>query len=550
MERLVLLAKDEIPIRNSYEELLGEKGYIVHTTEFGVEALKMAEKQDYCVVVLDVLLPLDNAEKNRDKSDQTGGIFALQKIRQLKPWIPIVMFSIDEKITDSVIRKIYRYDNVSEVIQNQKNSEARFIEFVAKAEAKYQRNRKELTKESDYEIVRESPGMKNAVLKAREFAKIDEAHIMITGKPGVGKKLIATEIWKHSPCFGKPFVMCKCLEHDDMLLVTRTLGVKTRIAINEKRSLLDLLRETNHGTLLFEEIELMHQNLQAQLIGAIERQEDDSLDDSQDTGSNIRFIFVSCKLPKEIDIGEELRNRIQTYIISIPDLSSRLNDIGPLVKLFVKKFNQRYHRQIQIDKNVILQLESNAKSLSNNIRGLIDITRYAFNRTRQNYENIITENNLSPLFSQAPQRTFPTRQEKNESITASPNVPRLYYDKDFKAFLVYKNKQPMRPQLADILLEMRNKAVDAYERNNTQKEVYFEREKIVKLCKWGLKEYQRNKESREIFNNKISGVIKELRRLLKSVGLEPIGRYDLGTQAYVIPISFSAIEFARPQPQK
>jgi len=70
MERInVLWADDEIDLLKPHILFLKDKGYDVHTATSGDEALELAEKNDYSVVLLDENMP---------------GLSGLETLNQLK----------------------------------------------------------------------------------------------------------------------------------------------------------------------------------------------------------------------------------------------------------------------------------------------------------------------------------------------------------------------------------------------------------------------------------------------------------------------------------
>ncbi|MFC1555614.1 response regulator [candidate division KSB1 bacterium] len=72
-EKKILVVDDEESIRELYQSILGEKGYIVETAESGEQALELLEKQNVQVMYLDLNLP------------GMDGLELARQIRKLKP---------------------------------------------------------------------------------------------------------------------------------------------------------------------------------------------------------------------------------------------------------------------------------------------------------------------------------------------------------------------------------------------------------------------------------------------------------------------------------
>ena len=77
----ILIVDDETIVRESIRDWLKEAGYDVATAESGEEALKMLEKQDFSVVVMDVRLP------------GRTGISILKDIKATKPQIKSIVIT-------------------------------------------------------------------------------------------------------------------------------------------------------------------------------------------------------------------------------------------------------------------------------------------------------------------------------------------------------------------------------------------------------------------------------------------------------------------------
>ncbi len=92
IKKSVLIVDDEAIVRESIRDWLKDAGYQVATAETGEEALKMIEKQDFSVMVLDLRLP-----------GQTG-ITVLKVVKAQRPWIKsiiITAYPSDETVTEA-----------------------------------------------------------------------------------------------------------------------------------------------------------------------------------------------------------------------------------------------------------------------------------------------------------------------------------------------------------------------------------------------------------------------------------------------------------------
>jgi sulfite reductase subunit B len=80
-EHSILIVDDEPIVRESIRDWLVDAGYHVATAESGEEALKMVEKQDFSIMLLDIRLPGKN------------GVVVLREMKAQRPWIKSIIIT-------------------------------------------------------------------------------------------------------------------------------------------------------------------------------------------------------------------------------------------------------------------------------------------------------------------------------------------------------------------------------------------------------------------------------------------------------------------------
>lgn len=107
-----------------------------------------------------------------------------------------------------------------------------------------------------------------------------------------------------------------------------------------------LIETANGGTLFLDEIGELSPKLQAKLLKVLQERTIMRVGDTQEIEVNFRLITATNKDLKQMvaegTFREDLLYRINVVTIDIPPLRKRPEDIAPLIKYFVDKFNLKY----------------------------------------------------------------------------------------------------------------------------------------------------------------------------------------------------------------
>lgn len=76
----ILIVEDDISIHNIIEELLKRENYITYNAYSGTEALLLLEKEDFDLILLDLMLPGVNGEEIIEKIQETPIIVLSAKV--------------------------------------------------------------------------------------------------------------------------------------------------------------------------------------------------------------------------------------------------------------------------------------------------------------------------------------------------------------------------------------------------------------------------------------------------------------------------------------
>lgn len=192
-------------------------------------------------------------------------------------------------------------------------------------------------------IISLSPQMNLMKQLAREVALTD-ATVLITGESGTGKELFAKAIHHYSPRTNGPLVALNCAGIPENLIEAELFGYEPGAFTDAKRSKAGRFQMAEGGTLFLDEIGEMSPTAQAKLLRVLENHTVDPLGDTRSRKVNIRIIAATNEdLLAHIKTGRfrlDLYYRLNVYQLRIPPLRERLEDIEPILLIFLERARQ------------------------------------------------------------------------------------------------------------------------------------------------------------------------------------------------------------------
>ncbi|HPG29341.1 MAG TPA: sigma-54 dependent transcriptional regulator [bacterium] len=204
---------------------------------------------------------------------------------------------------------------------------------------------------SEQEFIGASEQIKN-IKKIIEDAAPTNASILITGESGVGKEIIAKEIFMRSSRNGKPFHALNCTSIPANLVESELFGYNKGAftgAYENKKGIIELIRG---GTLFLDEIGDLPFESQGKLLRLLENKEFYRLGGTAKIEADFRLISATNKNLKKLiaenKFREDLYYRISVVEINAPALRYRKNDIIPLAEFFISQFSKEMKKEIPL----------------------------------------------------------------------------------------------------------------------------------------------------------------------------------------------------------
>jgi len=332
MEVKILIADDEKGIRDSLKMILNEEGYSTTAVSNGLEAFELIEKNEYHLIISDIKMPgLDGMELLDRCSKISPDTFFI--IMTAYASVETAVAALRHGAYDYILKPVEFDDlliRVKRLLDYKKLSdENKFL-------------RQKISSDSDFEnIIGKSEPMQK-IFKIISQVAPTNSNILISGKSGTGKELVAKAIHYNSLRKDKIFLPINCGAISENLIESELFGHKKGSftgAVSDKDG---LFKVADGGTLFLDEIGDLPLNLQVKLLRAIEDREFMPVGGIKTVKTDVRIIAAThhdiYEKTKVGEFREDLYYRLNVVEIKLPSLNERREDIPLLVNHFVAKY--------------------------------------------------------------------------------------------------------------------------------------------------------------------------------------------------------------------
>lgn len=199
-------------------------------------------------------------------------------------------------------------------------------------------------------IIYKSDAMARVLALVEKIARTDAA-VIILGKSGTGKDLIARTIHSSSDRSNENFVAVNCAALHESLLESELFGHKKGAYTGANAARIGRFEQANEGTIFLDEIGDMSMSIQAKVLRVIQNRSFERLGSNRTINVNVRIIAATNRnLSDEIMRGtfrEDLYYRLAVIVLEIPLLRNRKEDILPLVNFFIIKYSKMLNKKIK-----------------------------------------------------------------------------------------------------------------------------------------------------------------------------------------------------------
>jgi two-component system, NtrC family, response regulator AtoC len=201
------------------------------------------------------------------------------------------------------------------------------------------------------EIIGATPKMVEIYKKVAKIARTD-APVLVVGDSGSGKELVARAVHAHSVRATSPFSVVNCGALPETLLESELYGHERGSFTGATGARKGLLESASRGTVFLDEISETSLSFQVKLLRVIQEREIRRVGSNETVQVDIRLIAATNRDLREMvrvnRFREDLFHRLNVFIIGLPPLRERIEDIPLLASYFLKMFTQKHGKSVRL----------------------------------------------------------------------------------------------------------------------------------------------------------------------------------------------------------
>ncbi len=195
-----------------------------------------------------------------------------------------------------------------------------------------------------------SAAMQEVLELAGRVAPLDTT-VLVYGESGTGKEFIVRLIHDQSPRATGPFISINCAALTETLLESELFGHVRGAFTGAVRDKAGLFEVAGNGTLFLDEIGEVAPTVQAKLLRALQEREIRRVGAERNIKVNARVVAATNRdLRAAVEAGtfrEDLYFRLGAFVITVPPLRERREDIPPLVHDFLGRAAARVKKDVK-----------------------------------------------------------------------------------------------------------------------------------------------------------------------------------------------------------
>ena len=321
----ILVVDDERSMREFLSIMLKKEGHDVVVADCGRAAVKILEHRPVDLLISDIKMP------------DMSGVDVLRRAKEIRSDIVAIMITAF-KSTDSAVEalRLGAHDYLEKPFDNEQLK-------------KKVRHALEQRRVHEYTILGVSPQIRELRERITRVAPTNST-ILITGESGTGKELVARAIHAQSKRSARPFVPLNCGALPETLLESELFGHEKGAFTSADNIKKGLVEAADRGSIFLDEIGEMSLMMQVKLLRFLQERRFRRVGGTEERDADVRVIAATNQdLAKMVETGDFRRDlfyRVNVIKVDVPPLREHKEDILPLARHFVDKFNRQMGKEI------------------------------------------------------------------------------------------------------------------------------------------------------------------------------------------------------------
>ncbi len=425
---VVLVVDDEADFLDSLSERIRLRGMDPIVASNGPAALSVARARHIDLAVVDLKMP------------EMDGLVTIAKLREINPHLKTVLLTgqgneKERQASEALTSGFYEKNNMNDFwsfirqFQNQNGviilaqqpastmpgfddlMESEQIEMAAAgklfASSTLHSEANPLKQQPvGPRLIGETPVMQDLKNNLAKVATLD-CTVLIRGETGTGKELVAKAIHRLSPRANKKFLAVNCASFSQDLLSNELFGHERDAFTGASRLKKGLFEAAEGGSIMLDEIGDTPLAMQVQLLRVLQEKTIIRVGGTEEIPVDVRVLAATNQsLQRKSEEGafrEDLYYRLNAFVLRIPPLRERREDIPLLCSYFLEKYRREFKKDIERFSGDVLEIfmqhpfPGNVRELENAVERAVILCE----------DKIIQPNHLPKRFQVAPQPVPP-----------------------------------------------------------------------------------------------------------------------------------------------
>lgn len=312
----ILVVEDDSALREAIVDTLQLGDFEVLSVDNGLSALAVLGEEEISLVFSDI------------RMDGMDGYALLQRLRALKPHLPVVLMTA--------------YGTIEQAVSAMKDGAVDYIVKPFEASLLLEKAQRYLNVDasSEDDFVAEDPQTQKIKRLAQKVAASD-ASVMITGESGTGKEVLARYLHQQSGRAQGPFIAINCAAIPETMLEATLFGYEKGAFTGAVKSMPGKFEQAQKGTLFLDEIGEMNIELQSKLLRVLQEREVERLGSDKPIALDVRVLSATNidfeQAIKAHKFREDLFYRLNVFPLHLAPLRERSLDVIPIAERLIKR---------------------------------------------------------------------------------------------------------------------------------------------------------------------------------------------------------------------